>query len=911
MQGAGRAAALAVAVVMILCALGAFPLGTADHVDVELSEPGGAEPQYTGVQRTVMLEEFTFVTCHFCHELAEGIGGGSGLYGTIDLYGFDQIAPLWIHTSGGSDPMFIRNPEPCVGRFFNYYGSSANPYTWIDGSWRTDSEEGVPTDPEIHAWFDQRLPVQSNLSIETTGGLSGTSGSVTIRIEAVNDINYTDMKLHMALWEDHIQIDPRFYDPGDPPPGSPPSGEFRFACWKMVPDSGGTPIWPDGARKHDTLEITQNFSWDPAWNIVNGMLGMSIWVQCNSSQLVEQAHVETFGNFQNHEPWIDMIHPAGEGQVLSGVETVTWDATDMEDPDGSLDIHLEYSPDGGASWLTLENGTANNNGIFSWNTASVPDGVNYLMKLSATDSGGETSTRIFRQPFSVDNTPDDQWFFNVDGPLDLDMKPCEKNATEVQTVLTGVGLESIGLWETTDTFTDATIDGPWTFNIYGRTTNPLFNGNLLANIYTSSDLVTPLATTVCPDNVGAHQTTHLFTWTDSLSGLIADGDSLVIELCVDVTSGGGTNPESFISGFNAGTDTWQPFHWARQNLNEYEWLPAGGNPGGWLSTNYWYQIGGPEPMPDCGAYWEYAFTPSGTPQNVMLEFDWTCQQWGPSNLATLYFYAFIDTYGGTPIIGTEVWSTSVTSATTWATVGPLDVSGIVDSASTYYLKLGVWEVGLSKQTLEIAGYDNVDISWQTPESIFVMETDYGLTPSSVEPFFGSTYAIGSLDVGWNFISTPYIPGNTAVPDVLLDLDGDTTWTMLEYFDNFGGHDWKTWASFYPAAINELNTMDHKMGVWLYIPDAASLGDGLIRVAGTDPGTVNIDLWDGWNMVGYPSMTARTALATLPGAADMIAIFDPVQPYRIRQETDLGSVMMEPGHAYLVHVTADTLWTVNP
>jgi hypothetical protein len=915
MKNVGRGATLAVAAIMMLCALGAFPLGTADHVDDEIADTGGAEPLYTGVQRTVMLEEFTFVTCHFCHELAEGINGGTGLYGTVDSYGFDQIAPLWTHTSGGSDPIFVRNPEPCVQRFMTYYGSSANPYTWIDGSWRTDSEEGVPEDPEIHAWFDQRLPVPSNISIASAGSLAGNTGSVTVLLEAVNDINCTDLKLHCALWEDHIQIDPRFYDPGDPPAGSPPSGEFRFACWEMVPDSSGTPIWPNGAKKWDTLEITHNFTWDPTWGLVNGMLGMSIWVQCDSSQLVEQAHVEDFGNFYNHEPWLDLTHPAGEGQVLSGTETVSWTATDLEDSDATLDITLEYSPDGGSSWLVLESGTANNDGTFTWNTTALADGVNYVLKLSAADSGSETAVRTFRQPFSVDNTADDEWFFQVSGPanLDLGMGPCERNRTTIGTVITATGQYVIGRWETTDTFTDATINGNWTFDVYGYLTNSGFNGYLYTNVYASSDPVIPLYPDIYDDeDVGLYQTSHLFTWTGTLSGVIPDGDSLIIELCLDVTAGKATTFEQFLSGFGTGPEGWQPYHFMKQNLNNHEWLSSGGNPGGWISTDYWYHIGGPEPLPDCGAYWEYAFTPTGTPQNVMLNFDWRCSQWGPGNTATLWFYVFIDDYGGTPVIGTEVWGSSVTAATSWASVGPLDVSGIVTSASTYFLKLGVWEVGLTKQSLEIAGYDNVDISWQTPESIFVMETDFGETGSGVVPSLGSTHAIGPLDVGWNFVSTPLVPADGSVPDVLLDLDGDTTWTVLQHFDAFDPADpWKSWSAFAPQAVNDLGTADNTVGLWLFIPDAPSLGDSFIRVAGTRPGVTFIDFKDGWNMVGYPSATARQAIDTLPGVADRIAVFDPVQPYRIREESDLGSVTMEQGRAYWVHVTADAVWAVNP
>jgi len=102
---------------------------------VELSNQGSkAQPLYTGVQRTVALKKFTFVTCHFCHKLTNSINDDTGLYKTIDTYNFDQITPLWIHTNKGTDPMFIQNPEPCVERFYNYYRSSANPYTWIDST---------------------------------------------------------------------------------------------------------------------------------------------------------------------------------------------------------------------------------------------------------------------------------------------------------------------------------------------------------------------------------------------------------------------------------------------------------------------------------------------------------------------------------------------------------------------------------------------------------------------------------------------------------------------------------------------------------------------------------------------------------------------------------------------------------
>ncbi|KYK29362.1 MAG: hypothetical protein AYK23_05190 [Candidatus Proteinoplasmatales archaeon SG8-5] len=176
----------------------------------------------------------------------------------------------------------------------------------------------------------------------------------------------------------------------------------------------------------------------------------------------------------------------------------------------------------------------------------------------------------------------------------------------------------------------------------------------------------------------------------------------------------------------------------------------------------------------------------------------------------------------------------------------------------------------------------------------------------------STYDIGPLDVGWNLISTPLVPSNTSVPGVLTDMDGNTNWTTLQCYDASDVSDpWKTYDSSRPAGLNDLDTVDHKMGVWIFVPDPGSLGDGMIKVNGTVPATSDIVLLTGWNLVGYPSATASLASTALAGTgADIISVFDPVQPYLVRDEFDLSLVTMAPGKAYWVHVPADTLWTVN-
>lgn len=74
--------------------------------------------------------------------------------------------------------------------------------------------------------------------------------------------------------------------------------------------------------------------------------------------------------------------------------------------------------------------------------------------------------------------------------------------------------------------------------------------------------------------------------------------------------------------------------------------------------------------------------------------------------------------------------------------------------------------------------------------------------------------------------------------------------------------------------------------------------------------MNIHLYIGWNMVGYPSATPRLASITLPAAADIVSVYQTAPPY-IQDSFLLGSVTMSEGNAYWVRVTADCSWFVIP
>jgi len=57
----------------------------------------------------------------------------------------------------------------------------------------------MPEDPEIHAWFNERLLIPTNISIKSTGTIGGNTDSITISIKTFNDINITDLVLQCTI----------------------------------------------------------------------------------------------------------------------------------------------------------------------------------------------------------------------------------------------------------------------------------------------------------------------------------------------------------------------------------------------------------------------------------------------------------------------------------------------------------------------------------------------------------------------------------------------------------------------------------------------------------------------------------------------------------------------------------------
>ena len=139
--------------------------------------------------------------------------------------------------------------------------------------------------------------------------------------------------------------------------------------------------------------------------------------------------------------------------------------------------------------------------------------------------------------------------------------------------------------------------------------------------------------------------------------------------------------------------------------------------------------------------------------------------------------------------------------------------------------------------------------------------------------------------------------------------------MYAYHGSDVGHPWKKYNVAAPSFLNDPELIDERMRLWIRATEAVTL-----TVSGSVPSSPTIDLYEGWNLAGYPSQTTRPiaeALASIDGSYDLVYAYeawdaaDPWKKYNTAAPPFLNDLTeMGPGWGYWIRVSEDCVWRVE-
>ena len=156
-----------------------------------------------------------------------------------------------------------------------------------------------------------------------------------------------------------------------------------------------------------------------------------------------------------------------------------------------------------------------------------------------------------------------------------------------------------------------------------------------------------------------------------------------------------------------------------------------------------------------------------------------------------------------------------------------------------------------------------------------------------------------LSPGPNLVSTPLIQSDEDIEIVLQTVEYDKVWS----YDS-PSQEWK-WFMKNKEYRRGLWNINHTMGIWVSVTR-----DSNLTIAGVVPTQTTIHLYEGWNLVSFPSFNASYTGHDLrmDTAAIRVEGHDPSPPYHLRVLGD--AEVLRAGYGYWVMVGADTTWTVN-
>jgi len=159
--------------------------------------------------------------------------------------------------------------------------------------------------------------------------------------------------------------------------------------------------YPDGS--HHNISIVANrigdvYYYNTAYDTI-GIYTFSIWANDSSGNAVKSEN-KTFTIIDLTPPTVKISTPSG-GEIYTTNVTIRWNASDNYDSKDALKVTLKYSNDNGSTWHIIAS-NIENDGTYTWNVSGLADGSHYMIKISVSDTSGNTGTDM-SQKFTVDH----------------------------------------------------------------------------------------------------------------------------------------------------------------------------------------------------------------------------------------------------------------------------------------------------------------------------------------------------------------------------------------------------------------------------------------------------------------------------------------------------------------------------
>jgi len=196
----------------------------------------------------------------------------------------------------------------------------------------------------------------------------------------------------------------------------------NLSMGSQVPLSGIVHIsWDIADPDGDDVMIALQWRKDHGeWvNVTGGLLNLTVWewdttdvpdgsgyelrvfaIDSSEFALAGNTVSDPFTIYNPDTPVVEVISPGG-GEVLEGMVTITWNATDADND--SLRVDVEYFGNDG-EWIVLVEDAISIDSL-TWDTTMVPDGTGYVIRITVRDT-----SELALTTFDVSNS------FRIDNP---------------------------------------------------------------------------------------------------------------------------------------------------------------------------------------------------------------------------------------------------------------------------------------------------------------------------------------------------------------------------------------------------------------------------------------------------------------------------------------------------------------